>query len=495
LPFNPLPGRGFAGDTWEMKSKQEDLSAAFRLLPGVDEVLRMARVAQLAARTGRDELTGLVRRTLEGLRREIAEGNVDATALAERLGTDELAARVEALFLADRKKGVVPAINATGVVLHTGLGRAPVHPEVAAEMARISGGFCVLEVDRASGKRNRRDDRLSELLARLTGCEAAIAVNNNAAAVFLCLNTFATGGECIVSRGELVEIGGSFRVPDVMTRAGVRLREVGTTNRTRAADYRAAANEQTGMLLKVHTSNFRVVGFTEEVGMGELAELGRELEITSAFDLGSGLFECDGVEPLSMLGAETVVRDAVASGLDLVTFSGDKLFGGPQAGMIVGKRAAVEALRKNPIYRAMRLDKATLCGLEGTLELLLDGRGDEIPARRMMRLTVDELRPRAQALAERLDVLPGLRAEAVPDKSQPGSGSAPDVFLDTVAVRVQHADLSADALARHLRMGEPCVFARIADDFVMCDPRTLLDGHDDQLVEAFAALCREVGAR
>ncbi len=472
-----------------MKSKQDELSAAFRLLPGVDEVLRMARVGQLAARTGKEEVTGLVRRALDGLRHEISEGAIDATALAERLGTDELAERVEALFLADRKKGVLPAINATGVVLHTGLGRAPVHPEVAQRMARISAGYCVLEVERASGKRNRRDDRLSELLTRLTGCEAAIAVNNNAAAVFLCLNTFASGGESIVSRGELVEIGGSFRVPDVMTRAGVTLHEVGTTNRTRIADYRAAIHEHTGLLLKVHTSNFRVVGFTEEVEMSELAELGREVGVTSAFDLGSGLFELEGVQPLTMLGDETVVREAVASGLDLVTFSGDKLFGGPQAGLIVGKRAAIDALRKNPIYRAVRLDKATLCGLEGTLQLLIDGRGNELPTRRMLLATADELKPIAERLAERLDVLPGLRAEAVRDKSQPGSGSAPDVYLDTWVVRIQHQDLSPDALGRHLRMGEPIVFTRIAEDFVLCDPRTLLGKEADGLVEAFAALC------
>ncbi|MCB9915880.1 MAG: L-seryl-tRNA(Sec) selenium transferase [Planctomycetes bacterium] len=478
-----------------MSTPSNDPTALFRQLPGVDEVLRMAKVGQLAARTGREELTGLVRRALDGLRREIADGGVDAAGLAERLAGDAVAARVEALFLADRKKGVRPAINATGVVLHTGLGRAPVHPEAAARMARVAAGYCILEVDRASGKRNRRDDRLSELLQRLTGCEAGIAVNNNAAAVFLALNTFAAGGECIVSRGELVEIGGSFRVPDVMTRAGVALREVGTTNRTRAADYREAIGDATGLLLKVHTSNFRVVGFTEEVAMDELAALGAERGLPTCFDLGSGLFECEGATPLDMLGGETVVRDAVASGLDVVTFSGDKLFGGPQAGFLVGKRARIEALRKNPMYRALRLDKTALAGLEATLELLVDGRGDELPTRRMLLATAAELKPAAERLAERLDVLPGLRAEAIPERSQPGSGSAPHVYLDTWAVRVQHAARSAEALARHLRMGEPPVFTRIADDFVLCDPRTLLDEHDeDHLVDAFAAVCRAAEA-
>lgn len=475
-------------------SQRGDLQAAFRLLPGVDEALRVARVAKIAANTGREEMTRLVRGALDGLRREISEGRLDAVSLAERLGADELANRVEALFMAERKQGIQRVINATGVVLHTGLGRAPVHPEVAARMANVASGYCVLEVERASGKRNQRDDHLSHLLARLTGCEAAIAVNNNAAAVFLCLQTFASGQEAIVSRGELVEIGGSFRVPDVMTRAGVTLREVGTTNRTRAADYRDAAGDKTGLLLKVHTSNFRVVGFTEELGMEDLATLGRELELPTVFDLGSGLFEGEGLEPLSEMGDETVVQDAVASGLDIVSFSGDKLFGGPQAGLIVGKKAAIGALRKNPIYRAIRLDKSSLAGLEATLQLIVDGRGDEIPARRLLRTTAEELKPVAEALAAKLDAIPGLSAGAVADKSQPGSGSAPDVFLDTWVIRVHADSLSAEALSRRLRMGEPSLFTRIQDGVVLCDPRTLLEGDDEGLVRAFeGALAASAG--
>ena len=473
-----------------MSDRASDLQAAFRLLPGVDEALRIARVARLAARTGRGELTELVRRALDGLREEVSEGRLDASGLAERLGADELATRVEALFTAERKRGVQRVINATGVVLHTGLGRAPVHPEVAARMAQVASGYCVLEVERASGQRNQRDDQLSRLLARLTGCEAAIAVNNNAAAVFLCLQTFASGGEAIVSRGELVEIGGSFRVPDVMTRAGVTLREVGTTNRTRAADYRGAIGDATGLLLKVHTSNFKVVGFTEEVSMEDLAALGRELGVTSAFDLGSGLFEHEGLTPLGELGDETVVQDAVASGIDVVSFSGDKLFGGPQAGLVVGKRAAIAALRKNPIYRALRLDKATLAGLEGTLRLILEGRGDEIPTRALLRRSAAQLLPVAEGLAARLDAIEGLSAEVVAEKSQPGSGSAPDVFLDTWAVRVRSDQHSPDALARRLRMGEPGVFTRIQEGALLCDPRTLLEGDEDALVSAFEAVAR-----
>lgn len=464
---------------------RNELQAAFRLLPGVDDALRLARVAQIAAGTGREEVTRLVRGALDSLRSEISEGRLDAAGLAERLGADELANRVEALFIAERKRGLQRVINATGVVLHTGLGRAPIHPEVAQHMALMSSSYCVLEVDRATGQRNERDGQLSRLLTRLTGCEAGIAVNNCAAAVFLCLQTFASGKEAVVSRGELVEIGGSFRVPDVMTRAGVKLHEVGTTNRTRAADYRAAVNDHTGLLMKVHTSNFRVVGFTEELSMKELADLGKELGLPTVYDLGSGLFELEGMAPLDMVGDETVVQDAVDSGLDVVTFSGDKLFGGPQAGVIVGKKKAIAALRKNPIYRAMRLDKSTLAGLEATLSLMVDGRGDEIPARRMLCLKAEELKPVAEALAARLDAIEGITAHARADKSQPGSGSAPDVFLDTWVARVQPYGVSAEALARRLRMGEPSLFTRIQDDALLCDPRTLLEGDEDGVVRAF----------
>ncbi len=470
-----------------MSSSPEDRrAAAFRLLPGVDDILFMPRIAGLAERIGLEKTTLFVRQTVEGLRREILEGRVDAAALAERLAGEGIAEAVEAALEADDRRGVRRAINVTGVVLHTGLGRAPVHPEVAARMAEVSAGYCVLEVDRESGKRNQRDDRLGELLCRATGGGAAIAVNNNAAAVFLCLSTFSRGKEAIVSRGELVEIGGSFRVPDVMEQAGARLREVGTTNRTRASDYRVAAGEETGLLLKVHTSNFRLVGFTEEVLMGELAILGEELGIPTAFDLGSGFMEDERMAPLPELGNETRVRDAVASGVDVVTFSGDKLIGGPQAGLLVGKREAIDALRANPVYRAMRLDKSSLAGLEATLELVLDGRGDEIPARRLLRAGAEALKVEAEALAARLAALPGLEVAVVGERSQPGSGSAPDVFLDTWAVRVTHRSLSAETLSRRLRRGEPIVFARIQDDRLFCDPRTLLEGEAEGVIEAFA---------
>jgi L-seryl-tRNA(Ser) seleniumtransferase len=388
----------------------------------------------------------------------------------------------------EQKGGLVQVVNAAGVVLHTGLGRAPIHPEAARAMEVAARSYGTLEVDRFSGRRNQRDERLGELLARMTGAEDGIVVNNNAAAVLLMLSTFAAGKETVVSRGELVEIGGSFRIPDVMVRANTKMVECGTTNRTRADDYRQAAGPDTGLLIKVHTSNFRVVGFTEELDAPDLARLGQELGVVTAFDLGSGLLEGPEARPLDMLGGEPLVRDSVAAGVDIVTFSGDKLLGGPQAGLIVGKREAVARMRKNPMYRALRLDKVTIAGLEATLGLYLAGRADEIPARRMMLLQPDELRPVAEGIAAELSKLDGFTAEVIDDASQPGSGSAPGIFLPSPVVRLTCERWSAEELSARLRAGEPSVFARIHDDRLLLDPRTLLEGDRESLLDAVRRL-------
>ncbi|MCZ6596948.1 MAG: L-seryl-tRNA(Sec) selenium transferase [Planctomycetota bacterium] len=458
----------------------------YRLLPAVEEVLQGDGMDVLAERVGREVLVGLIQETLVSWRGEIRAGDVDADRLRARLEAGELGRAVEALAALEVARGLRRVINATGVVLHTGLGRAPVHPEAAAAMAAAARSYCVLEVDRLTGERNQRDERLSTLLGRLTGAEAGIAVNNNAAAVLLALQTFAGGRAAIVSRGELVEIGGSFRIPDVMERAGVALVEVGTTNRTRADDYRKAVDDTTALLLKVHTSNFRLVGFTEEVSAQELGDLGRELGLPTVFDLGSGLLEIEGSRPLAdSLGGEPLVKSAVASGVDVVTFSGDKLLGAPQAGLMVGKDAALRALRQNPIYRALRLDKVAIAGIERTLELLLEGRGDEIPARAMLLRGEDELRADAERIAAALDALPGLRAEVAPGTSQPGSGSAPGVELPTTVVRVARDGESVDELARRLRAADPPVFVRIHEDRLSIDPRTLLPGDEEGLLSAF----------
>ena len=472
-----------------MSSHSDKQRAAFRLLPSVDEVLGNSGVQALAERVNRDVLTGFVREVVEAWRAEILAGTLDADQLGVRLGEGRLLSELQRSVRRELGAGVVPVVNATGVVLHTGLGRAPVHPEVAAAMARAAESYCVLEVDRQSGKRNRRDDRLSELLVRLTGAEAGIAVNNCAAAVVLCLQSFAGGGrETVLSRGELVEIGGSFRMPDVMERAGTKLREVGTTNRTRASDYEGAIGSNTGLLLKVHTSNFRVEGFTEELDTGGLAGLGTKHGVRSVYDLGAGLLECAGATSLDFLDGEPLVREAVASGVDAVAFSGDKLLGGPQAGLIVGKADAIDELRKNPMYRALRLDKVALTGLEKTLELYLAGRGDEVPSRELMLRPEAQLELAAGTLAEKLGSLAGISTSVAEDRSQPGSGSAPGVFLPTTVVRVTHAKLSAEQLSARLRSGDPSVFCRIQDGVVLLDPRTLLAGDRERLVTAFERL-------
>ncbi|MEZ6017902.1 MAG: L-seryl-tRNA(Sec) selenium transferase [Planctomycetota bacterium] len=460
----------------------------YRLLPKVDEALREPAIAALEPALGREVLRALVQAAIEGWRMAVAGGALDAAGVAARCAEGALAAEVARAARQESGRGVTPCVNATGVVLHTNLGRAPVHPEVADAMRAAALGYCVLEVDRYSGKRNERDARLGVLLTRLTGAEAGIAVNNCAAAAFLMMQTFAGGREAIVSRGELVEIGGSFRVPDVMQRAGARLVEVGTTNRTRLADYARAIGPATGLLMKVHTSNFRVVGFTEEVEPRDMAALAKEHGIVSAWDLGSGRAEPAGARTLDVVGDETVVREAVASGVDAVCFSGDKLLGAPQAGLIVGSAAAIRELRKNPIYRAVRLDKVALAGLEATLGLLLNGRGDELPTRRMLLADVDELAPAAQRIAAALGALPSFSADVVPAESQPGSGSAPTVFLPTLAVRVRRSGVSAEALASELRAGDPPVFTRVQDDAVFLDPRALLPGDEARLCAAFRAL-------
>ena len=457
----------------------------YRLLPSVEDVLSSDYVDALTARVGRGLVSDFVVDVLDRWRAEIKAGELDADGVQERLERGDLKGSLEKRVEREEKAGLVHVVNAAGVVLHTGLGRAPVHPEVAAAMEQTARRYGTLEVDRFSGQRNKRDDRIAELLCRLTGAEAAIAVNNNAAAVLLLLNTFAAGKETIVSRGELVEIGGSFRMPAVMERAGTKLVEVGTTNRTRAVDFTEATTAATGLILKVHTSNYRIVGFTEETDTHQLGALGKELGVTTAFDLGSGLIESEDALPLDALSDEPLVKEAVESGVDVVCFSGDKLFGGPQSGMLVGSVAAIDALRANPMYRALRLDKVTIAGLERTLALYVDGRGDEIPARAMLRRSADDLRPLADAIAAELTKLDGVSAEVVADASQPGSGSAPDVFLPTFVVRVSADSMSADALAVALRHGDPPVFARIKDDRLVLDPRTLLEGDRERLLAAF----------
>jgi L-seryl-tRNA(Ser) seleniumtransferase len=467
-----------------------DPASILRALPSVDELLRQPGLSALFARVGTRARKEIAARHLEELRRAVRESRLDQAALERALEPEAQYRALEALLLGEEGAGLRRCVNATGVVLNTGLGRAPVHPEVAARMAEVARSYCVLEVDRWTNERNQRDDRLGALLTRLTGAESAIAVNNCAAAVMLIFQTFAGGREALVARGELVEIGGSFRIPDVMARAGARLVEVGTTNRTRIADYERAISERTGLLMKVHTSNYRVIGFTEEASPAQLAALARARGVVSAFDLGSGLLEDESMRAIApVLGDEPLLREALRSGVDVVSFSGDKLLGAPQAGILIGRQAAIRALRQNPLYRALRLDKVTLAGLEATLELILAGRGDELPVRRMLLEPASAIQPRAQSLAERIGALPGFQTRVLEDHSQPGSGSAPGIWIPTFVVEVRHERRSAQALSLALRSARVPVFSRIQEERVRLDPRTLLPGDEEDLLAA----CVEIG--
>src|SRR5204863_5307017 len=375
-------------------------------------------------------------------------------------------------------------INATGVVLHTNLGRAPLARSAREAMSRIAAGYSNLEYDLLRGARGSRHGLCRDLLVELTGAEDAIVLNNAAGAVLVALSALARGGEALVSRGELVEIGGSFRIPDIMARSGAALVEVGTTNRTHRADYEAALTPRTRLLLKVHRSNFQVTGFTTEVPATELAGLARHAQVASLYDLGSGLLL--DLAPWGLTG-EPSVAEALASGVDAVAFSGDKLLGGPQAGILLGRRDAIAACRKDPLARAVRSDKFTLAALEATLALYRDPERArvEIPVLRMLTQDVTQIRQRAEALQKGV----GKEAEVIEGESEVGGGSFPGAKLRTWLVRLNPdtRHLTPDTLSARLRGGSPPVIARIVDDRVVLDPRTIFPDELETLARAVRA--------
>lgn len=440
-----------------------------RHLPAVDALLAEPDVAGLVAAHPRSLVVRAVRETVEAAR---AGGG---GAPPEGWGAAVLA-RVHRLAT----PSLGPVINATGVVLHTNLGRAPLARAAIAAMTRIAAGYSNLEYDVARGARGSRHALCRDLLVELTGAEDALVVNNAAGAMLVALSALARGGEAIVSRGELVEIGGAFRIPDVMARSGATLVEVGTTNRTHLRDYEAAVSGGTRLLLKVHRSNFQVTGFTAEVGAQEIAGVARARGAASLYDLGSGLL-------LDLaawgLAGEPRVQEALASGVDVVAFSGDKLLGGPQAGILLGTRAAIEPCRKDPLARAVRSDKFTLAALEATLALYRDPERarSEIPVLRMLTEDIAQLERRAEAL--RRDV--GRGAEVIEGASEVGGGSFPGVELRTWLVRVSSRQVTPDALAARLRQHDPPIVARIAADRVVLDPRTI---SPDELATVAAAV-------
>ncbi len=433
-------------------------SQARRRLPSVDALLRSDPGRRASAVFGRPLVKIAVRQVLDELRAAAADG-------AEPPEADTILAR--ALQLASgTANGIVPVINATGVILHTGLGRAPLPPEAAEAAARAATGYADLEVERTTGRRGRRTARAELLLRALTGAEDALVVNNGAAGVLLALAALAKGRQVLVSRGELIEIGGEFRIPDIMAASGAKLVEVGTTNRTRPADYRAALSERTAAILKVHPSNYRVVGFTASPSLADLVALGAKAGVPVLYDLGSGLLHRYPGVP----GEEPAADEALEQGADLVIFSGDKLLGGPQAGCVLGRAELVERLRRHPIARAVRVDVMQVAALERVLAAYARDRRTELPVWRMLREPPEEVHRRAAALAEALDgELEG--AYVVPCRSTVGGGSLPGHEIPSFGVEVRVPD--PPAMAARLRMGRPSVFCRVGEDGVLFDLRTV----------------------
>jgi len=456
-----------------------------RKLPAVDEVLKEQRTQQWLEKHPRVLVLEAVRRALDERRTAILQAaDKDAGQKAEQsLSLPEILDHAEAILGELSEPSLRPLINATGVVVHTNLGRSILSDKAIQRIVEVSRSYSNLEYDIRAGERGKRYAHIEDILIRLTGVEAATGVNNNAAAVLLCLNTLARGKEVIVSRGELVEIGGSFRVPEVMERSGAKLREVGATNKTHLKDYEKAINENTGLLLKVHTSNYKIVGFTKEVTPAELSVLGKKRNIPVMWDLGSGSF----VDLASYgVGDEPTVKQAAAAGVDVLTFSGDKLLGGPQAGLILGKKAYLDPIRSNPLARALRIDKLTLASLEATLTQYLDEEKAvrEIPTLWMLTQPLEEIERKARILARGFAGLSGLSVSLQDEMSQTGGGALPTGILPTKAVSLSHKSLSANQIESRLRLGKPHVITRIKEGMVLFDPRTLNDEEIGKIVEA-----------
>jgi L-seryl-tRNA(Ser) seleniumtransferase len=447
----------------------------YRGLPSVDRLLADERIRLLGETPA---VTQLVRQTLEGARAMIAEAG-------HAPSEEQLVAAV--LGLADTvfEPSLRPVINATGVIIHTNLGRAPLSDEAVRAMAAVSAGYSNLEFDLAAGERGSRHVHLESVLRELTGAEAAMAVNNNASALLLTLSELARGREVIISRGQAVEIGGGFRIPDVMSQSGARLVEVGTTNRTYISDYEAVITPQTAAIMRVHASNFRIIGFTESPAIQDLARVAHEHGVLLLDDIGSGCL----IDPQPFgLAPEPTVQESLAAGADLTLFSGDKLLGGPQAGIIAGKRDLIARLRRHPLARAVRMDKASIAGLTATLHHYLRGEAlEKVPVWRMIAMPVRDIERRARRWARQI----GREATVVDGRSMVGGGSLPEESLPTKLLAIAGEGAFVTELAQRLRTSEPAVVARIEQDALLFDPRTVLPAQDRALVAAVrAALAR-----
>ncbi len=449
-----------------------------RLLPSVDHVLQDEHARPLLELHGRPRVLRELRLLLEEARSHAARG--DRADVEAAVGS--LLPELEARLVRSRAPSLRRVVNATGVVVHTNLGRAPLSRAAALRVAEVAASYSNLELDLGSGERGDREVHAEERLRALLGVAAAAVVNNCAAAVLLAVNTLAEGKEVVVSRGELVEIGGSFRIPDVLKKGGARLREVGTTNRTRLADYEAALGPETGMILRVHPSNFRIVGFTEAPAMGELSGLARKAGLPLVVDQGSGLL---GLEE-GLLPTEETALAVLAAGADVLAMSGDKLLGGPQAGLLVGHREPVAAMRKNPLYRALRVDKMTLAALDAVLLEHEAGRAREtVPVLAMLSLAPERLRERALAFARFLEREGlGFAAEVIDGSSAVGGGAAPTLEVPTSLVAITHAALRPAELCARLRAADPPVLARVLDDRLLLDLRTVAEEEEGILRRA-----------
>ncbi|MDX9963014.1 L-seryl-tRNA(Sec) selenium transferase [Desulfobacter postgatei] len=466
-----------------MKQAIPDKHLQLKSLPSVDHILALAQTDDRFARIPRSLVLESVRRAIDNTRTKIREGSPVTI-------NDEVIIKHAALLAAQKMKNrLTPLINATGVVLHTNLGRALLCRDALDNIMAVASAYSNLELNLVTGKRGIRYAAIEELICELTGAQAAMAVNNNAGAVLLALNTLAQGRQVIVSRGELVEIGGSFRVPDVMIKSGCILKEVGTTNRTHPHDYTNAITEDTGLLLKVHTSNYKIEGFTTAVSLKELVDIGKAHGIPVMEDLGSGT-----LIDLSAFGlpSEPPVFEQVASGANVVTFSGDKLLGGPQAGILVGTKQCMDQIKANPLTRALRIDKMTLAALEATLKLYRDTlvAVEEIPTLRMLTLSYEQICRDAEALFSLVTDAVGNQAElALADMtSRPGGGSYPGLTLPTRCLTIRPKTMSVTALDRKLRAFDPPVMGRIENDRFIIDPRTLQPGQDKILANILKKL-------
>jgi L-seryl-tRNA(Ser) seleniumtransferase len=451
-------------------SKKSPDKSLLRHLPKVDSVLGHPSVQELEGKVPELTLKKAVRDEIEARRAAVLAGELnDKSGISLDVVAESAARRAQ---LEDRPR-LRKVINATGVVIHTNLGRSPLPDSAIRQIELAAQGYSNLEYDIEGGKRGSRDDLVEELLCRLTGAEAATVVNNNAAAVMLVLRTLSTGRSVVVSRGELVEIGGSFRIPDVMEASGAKLAEVGTTNRTRIADYRSGITDDTALLLKVHTSNYRIVGFAEEASITELVELGREKKVPVAVDLGSGCLV--DMRQLGLKQHEPTVGEVLAEGADVVTFSGDKLLGGPQAGIIVGSGKAMEAIKKNPMKRALRVGKLTLSALEAVLKSYLDPATaiSQVPALRMISTPKEKIAQRARRFASRLSDLE-IKTSTMSSVSRVGGGSLPLEELPTMLLALEAKYVSTQELERRLRLADPPVVGRIVEDRLCLDLRTVM---------------------